>query len=119
MGMTRPPLLSQEDAEAAQRLRSKGAVIHFNSHDQRVTSLNTWVLGIVGTSLVFFLGWNIQSIQALNQTLAVMMEQARFRDEQIREIRQDMVRKDRVDRMENHIESVDGRVTSMERRPNR
>ncbi len=116
MNDTRRPALSQEDSDAATRLKRLGATITFNSQDSRVTSLNTWVIGIVGTSLVFFLGWNIQSIQTLNQTLAVMMEQARFRDEQIREIRAEYARKDRVDRIENHVEAVDGRVTTLERK---
>jgi hypothetical protein len=45
-----------------------------------------------------------------------MMEQAKFRDEQIREIRSEYARKDRVERMETHIEAVDGRVTTLERK---
>ncbi len=111
---TRPPALTPEDIETIRRFGQQGARI--TMHDPRVTSLNTWLVGIVGTSVVFFLGWNIQSIQTLNETLAVMREESKYRGEQLKELRETAVRSDRADRMERHIESVDGRVTTLEKR---
>lgn len=115
MTITRPSTLTPQEMDALiQRLHHQGAKI--TMLDPRVTSAQTWLLTTVGLAMVGFLGWNIQSIQTLNQTLAVLMEQNKYRDTQIAEIRLEMAQKDQVGRIERHIESVDGRVTTLEKK---
>lgn len=115
MALTRPSTLSPEEMEKLlQSLHHQGARI--TMLDPRVTNAQTWVLATVGLALVTFLGWNIQSIHNLNQTLAVMMAQNQFRDDQIAEIKAEMVRQERAVRIEQHVEAVDGRVTILEKK---
>lgn len=99
--ITRPPTLSQEEMEKLiERLANSGARI--TMADPRVTSIQTWLLATIGVSLVGGIGWGVKSINDLNQTVTRVVTQNEFRD-------------DRMGRIENHLEKVDGRVVILER----
>ena len=101
--ITRPPTLSQEEMEKLiERLANHGARI--TMADPRVTSIQTWLLATIGVAIVGGIGWGVKSINDLNQTVTRVVTQNEFRD-------------DRMNRIENHLEKVDGRVVVLERKP--
>lgn len=71
--------------------------------DPRVTSTQTWILSTIGVSIVGLAAWGIKSINDLNQTMTRVVTQNEYRD-------------DHVKRIEQHLEAVDGRVITLERR---
>lgn len=100
--ITRPPTLSQEEMEKLiERLANHGARI--TMADPRVTTIQTWLLTTIGASLVIGIGWGVKSINELNQTVTRVVTQNEYRD-------------DRIGRVERHIEAVDGRVNTLERK---
>ncbi len=126
MSITRPSTLSPEEMDLLmQRIANSGAKI--TMLDPRVTSAQTWLLSVIGVAMTGFLGWNIKSIQDLNQTVKVVQTQYEFllkqadRTEEWKDRVNQRVdqRAGQVDRIEEHVESVDGRVTTLERSRNR
>jgi hypothetical protein len=126
MSITRPPTLTPEEMELLmQRIANSGAKI--TMLDPRVTSAQTWLLSVIGVAMTGFLGWNIKSIQDLNQTVKVVQTQYEFmlKAADRTEGRIDQINdrinssSGKVERVELHIESVDGRVTTLERSRNR
>ncbi len=102
MSITRPPTLSPEEMDRLlERLADRGARI--TMVDPRVTSVQTWILGTIGVAVVGLAGWGIQSINNLNNTMTRVLTQNEYRD-------------DHVNRIEQHLESVDGRVVTLERK---
>jgi hypothetical protein len=100
--ITRPPTLSQEEMEKLiERLANHGARI--TMADPRVTTIQTWLLTTIGASLVIGIGWGVKSINDLNQTVTRVVTQNEYRD-------------DRIGRVERHIEAVDSRVNTLERK---
>lgn len=100
--ITRPPTLSPEEMDKLlERLANSGARI--TMADPRVTSIQTWLLATIGVSLVGGIGWGVKSINDLNQTVTRVVTQNEYRD-------------DRMGRIEKHVESVDNRVTLLERK---
>jgi hypothetical protein len=99
----RPPTLSQEEMEKLiERLANHGAQI--TMADPRVTSIQTWLLATIGVAIVGGIGWGVKSINDLNITVTRVITQNENRD-------------DRIARVEKHVESVDGRVSTLERKP--
>lgn len=100
--ITRPSTLSPEEMEKLmERLSNSGARI--SMQDPRVTSWQTWIMVTMGTVSIAVAGWGVKSINDLNQNMAAML------------IRYDYESK-RVERIERHIELVDGRVVILERK---
>jgi hypothetical protein len=98
----RPPTLSQKEMEQLiERLANHGAQI--TMADPRVTSIQTWLLATIGAAIVGGIGWGVKSINDLNITLARVVAQNENRD-------------DRIGRVERHVEAVDVRVLSLERK---
>lgn len=123
MAITRPPTLTPEEMDLLmQRIANSGAKI--TMLDPRVTSAQAWLLGVIGVAMTGFLGWNIKSIQDLNQTMMVVQTQYAFliKQQDRLDARVDKAtdRLDetasKADRMERHLESVDGRVSGIESR---
>lgn len=123
MSITRPPTLTPEEMDLLmQRIANSGAKI--TMLDPRVTSAQAWLLGLIGISMTGFLGWNIKSIQDLNQTMRVVQTQYEFlikqQDRLDARVDRAAERTDqtagKVDRVERHLESVDGRVSDIESR---
>lgn len=83
-----------------ERLANRGAQI--TMVDPRVTSAQTWILATIGMVVVAVGGWGVKSINDLNQTMTVVVTQNAYRDAQLQ-------------RVERHIEIVDGRVVILER----
>src|SRR5688572_1526162 len=99
--ITRPSTLSQEEMEKLiERLANHGAQI--TMADPRVTSIQTWLLATIGVAIVGGIGWGVKSINDLNQTVTRVVTQNEYRD-------------DRINRIETHLEKVDGRVVVIER----
>jgi hypothetical protein len=99
--ISRPPTLSQEEMEKLiERLANHGAQI--TMADPRVTSIQTWLLATIGVAIVGGIGWGVKSINDLNQTVTRVVTQNEYRD-------------DRINRIETHLEKVDGRVVTIER----
>lgn len=105
MSVTRPTAFTTEELEKVEKLLEK--VIHsgakINMLDSRVTNAQTWVLATIGVSLMGIGGWGIKSINELNQTMTRVVTQNEYRDAQ-------------VNRIERHIESIDERVVTLERK---
>jgi uncharacterized radical SAM superfamily Fe-S cluster-containing enzyme len=100
--ITRPSTLSPEEMDRLmERIANSGARI--TMQDPRVTSLQTWILVTIGTMAIAVGAWGIKSINDLNQNMAMML------------IRYDYDTK-RVERIEQHVEYVDGRVVVLERK---
>lgn len=100
--ITRPPTLSPEEMDKLlERLANHGARI--TMADPRVTSIQTWLLATIGVALVGGIGWGVKSINDLNQTVTRVVTQNEYRD-------------DRIGRVERHIEAVDSRVNTLERK---
>lgn len=100
--ISRPPTLSQEEMEKLiERLSNHGAQI--TMADPRVTSIQTWLLATIGVAIVGGIGWGVKSINDLNQTVTRVVTQNEYRD-------------DRINRIETHLEKVDGRVVTLERK---
>lgn len=123
MSITRPSTLTPEEMDLLmQRIANSGAKI--TMLDPRVTSAQTWLLSVIGVAMTGFLGWNIKSIQDLNQTVKVVQTQYEFLLKQSDRIEQRVDQRvnessGHMDRIERHVESVDGRVTTLERSRNR
>lgn len=99
--ISRPSTLSQEEMEKLiERLANHGAQI--TMADPRVTSIQTWLLATIGVAIVGGIGWGVKSINDLNQTVTRVVTQNEYRD-------------DRINRIETHLEKVDGRVVVIER----
>lgn len=122
MSITRPPTLTPEEMDLLmQRIANSGAKI--TMLDPRVTSAQTWLLSVIGVAMTGFLGWNIKSIQDLNQTVKVVQTQYEFLLKQADRAENKMDRvteradasAGKIDRIERHVEAVDGRVNSLER----
>lgn len=74
MSITRPAMLSQEDVDKVlQGLAERGARI--TMADPRVTNTQTWLLGIMGVTLIGVGGWGISCINKLNESMAVVIQQ--------------------------------------------
>ena len=102
MSITKPSMLSQEDMDRLlEKLANNGAKI--TMVDPRVTSVQTWILSTIGVAIVGLAGWGIKSINDLNQTMTRVVTQNEYRD-------------DHVKRIEQHLETVDGRVVILERK---
>lgn len=102
MSITKPSTLSQEEMDRLlERLANHGARI--TMVDPRVTSVQTWILSTIGISIVGLAGWGIKSINDLNQTMTRVVTQNEYRD-------------DHVKRIDQHLEAVDSRVTTLERK---
>lgn len=102
MSITKPPSLTQEDIDRlVERAAARGASI--TMQDSLVTSVQTWILSAIGASVLGLGTWGIKSINDLNQTMIRVVTQNEFRD-------------DHVDRIERHLEVVDGRVVVLERK---
>jgi hypothetical protein len=102
MSITRPPTLTPEEMDRLlERLADRGAKI--TMVDPRVTSVQTWILATIGMSVIGLAGWGIQSINNLNTTMTRVLTQNEYRD-------------DHVARIEQHLEIVDGRVVTLERK---
>ena len=102
MSITRPSTMSQEDLDRfMEKLARHGASVKID--DARVTSFQTWVLATIGITLVGVGGWGIKSINDLNQTMTVVVTQNAYRDKQLQ-------------RVEDHVEILDGRVVILERK---
>lgn len=102
MSITKPSTLTQEEMDRLfERLANHGASL--TMVDPRVTSVQTWILSTIGIAIVGLAGWGIKSINDLNQTMATML------------VRYDYDTK-RVERIEQHLESVDARVVTLERK---
>lgn len=105
MSITRPPTLTPEEMDRLlERLANRGAQI--SMVDPRVTSLQTWILSTIGVSILGLAGWGVQSINNLNTTMTRVLTQNEYRD-------------DHVNRIEQHLESVDGRVVTLESKVHR
>lgn len=126
MPITRPPTMTPEEMDILlQRLASSGAKI--TMLDPRVTSAQTWLLSVIGVAMTGFLGWNIKSIQDLNQTVKVVQTQYEFLIKQADRMDVKMDRtmeradenKGTIVRIERHVENIDGRVQTIERSRNR
>lgn len=102
MSITRPSTLTPEEMDKLmERLANSGARISMT--DPRVTSLQTWVMVTIGAVGISVAGWGVKSINDLNQNMAAML------------IRYEYDTK-RVERVEEHVRSVDGRVIILERK---
>lgn len=102
MSITRPSTLTPEEMDKLmERLANSGARISMT--DPRVTSLQTWVMVTIGAVGISVAGWGVKSINDLNQNMAAML------------IRYEYDTK-RVERVEEHVKSVDGRVIILERK---
>lgn len=79
MTITRPPSMSQHEMDMLfERLANRGAKIELK--DPRVTSMQTWLLGIIGTAVVGGLGWGIATMNDLNKNVAVLIQQNAYAD---------------------------------------
>lgn len=102
MSITRPSTLSQEEMDKLfERLANHGARI--TMVDPRVTSVQTWIMATIGMVVVAVGGWGIKSINDLNQTMTIVVTQNAYRDAQLQ-------------RVEKHVEVLDGRIVVMERK---
>lgn len=84
-----------------ERLANNGARI--TMQDPRVTSMQTWLLVTIGGIAIAVGAWGIKSINDLNQNMAMML------------LRYDYDNR-RMERVEKHVELVDGRVVILERK---
>lgn len=84
-----------------ERLANSGARI--SMVDPRVTSVQTWILGTIGISIVGLAGWGIKSINDLNQTMTRVVTQNEYRDADMAGLK-------------DHIKSVDQRVVTLEQK---
>lgn len=101
MTITRPSTLTAEEMEKLlEKLVNRGASI--TMVDPRVTSVQNWVLGTIGLTLIGVGGWGVKSINDLNQTMTIVVTQNAYRDKQ-------------VQRVEDHVAILDGRVVILER----
>lgn len=71
--------------------------------DPRVTNVQTWIMVTVGAIGISVAGWGVKSINDLNQNMAAMLVRYEYDTK-------------RVERVERHVESVDGRVVILERK---
>lgn len=71
--------------------------------DSRMTALQSWFTITVGTVGVAVVGWGVKNINDLNQNFAVMGSRFGYEIE-------------RTNRVERHLETVDGRVVILERK---
>lgn len=102
MSITRPPTLTPEEMDRLmERLANHGARI--TMVDPRVTSVQTWILSTIGVSIVGLAAWGIKSINDLNQNMTAMLVRYEYDTK-------------RVERVEKHLETVDGRVVILERK---
>lgn len=102
MSITKPSTLTQEEMDKLlERLANHGARI--TMVDPRVTSVQNWMLGTIGVAMLGLAGWGIQSINALNNTMTRVLTQNEYRDAH-------------VQRIEQHLETVDSRVIGLERK---
>lgn len=102
MSITRPSTLSQEEMERLiERLANHGARISMT--DPRVTSVQTWLMVTIGAVGISVAGWGVKSINDLNQNMAAMLVRYEYDTR-------------RVERLERHVEYVDGRVVILERK---
>lgn len=102
MSITRPSAITPEELEKlVERMSRNGASITLT--DPRVTSVQTWFLTTIGLTLVGLGGWGIKSINELNQTMTRVVTQNEYRDAQ-------------VSRIEKHLEVIDSRVGTLERK---
>lgn len=102
MSITRPSTLSQEEMERLiERLANNGARISMT--DPRVTSAQTWIMVTIGAVGISVAGWGVKSINDLNQNMAAMLVRYEYDTK-------------RVERVEEHVKSVDGRVIILERK---
>lgn len=100
--VTRPSTLSPEEMDRLmERLANSGARI--TMQDPRITSFQTWILVTIGTIAIGVGGWGIKSINDLNQNMATML------------VRYDYDR-ERADRIEQHVDHLDGRIVILERK---
>lgn len=84
-----------------ERLANHGAKI--TMLDPRVTGAQAWVLATIGLTLVGVGGWGIKSINDLNKTMTIVVTQNEYRDKQLQ-------------RVEQHVEILDGRIVNLERK---
>lgn len=102
MSITRPSTLTPEEMDKLmERLANSGARISMT--DPRVTSLQTWVMVTIGAVGISVAGWGVKSINDLNQNMAAMLIRYEYDTR-------------RVERVEEHVKSVDGRVIILERK---
>jgi hypothetical protein len=100
--ITRPSTLTPEEMEKLlERLANHGARI--TMADPRVTSFQTWILVTMGGVGIAVGGWGIKSINDLNQNMAAMLVRYEYDTR-------------RVERIERHLETVDGRVVVVEKK---
>lgn len=100
--ITRPPTLSPEEMDRLlERLANSGARI--TMADPRVTSVQTWIMVTIGAVGISVAGWGVKSINDLNQNMAAMLVRYEYDTR-------------RVERLERHVEYVDGRVVILERK---
>lgn len=120
MPITRPPTLSQEEMDKLiQALHHQGAKI--TMLDPRLTQAQVWLLGAMALALVGLVGWSISKSQVNGEGMAVLQAQSAFiikqvdrLDNQIDKTKSD--RDEQLSRMERHIESIDGRLVTVERK---
>jgi hypothetical protein len=100
--ITRPSTLTPEEMEKLiERLANHGARISMT--DPRVTSVQTWIMVTMGGIGIAVGGWGVKSINDLNQNMAAMLVRYEYDTR-------------RVERIERHIEVVDGRVVTLEKK---
>lgn len=102
MSITRPSTLTPEEMDRLmERLANSGARISMT--DPRVTSAQTWIMVTIGAVGISVAGWGVKSINDLNQNMAAMLIRYEYDTR-------------RVERVEEHVRSVDGRVIILERK---
>lgn len=84
-----------------ERLANSGARI--TMVDPRVTSVQNWILGTIGAVVIGVGAWGVKSINDLNQTMTIVVTQNAYRDAQLQ-------------RVETHVEILDGRIVILERK---
>lgn len=102
MSITKPSTLTPEEMDRLlERLANQGARI--TMVDPRVTSVQTWILTTIGVSIVGLAAWGIKSINDLNQNMTAMLVRYEYDTK-------------RVERVEQHLQTVDSRVVILERK---
>lgn len=79
---TRRPVIAPEEVEKlVKALEARGGSVTIQ--DPRVSQVQTWLIGLVGTGAVIAMGWMANSIDNLNRTVERNNAQLEYMDRRI------------------------------------
>lgn len=85
MTETKPSVLSRADIERiAMAMEERGASI--TVQDPRVSSVQNWLIGLVGTGALVVMGWMANSIDNLNRNMERSIAKQEFMEQRIQRL---------------------------------